>query len=390
VHDRSARREAVLQTLGGEQDEIDELLRYNKNDFQLDGAPQICFPLADELCVDAWSMYEAEVSRTRDLRSIYRWIPQMQFHVQPGLANLPEYQEAVKRGRFTYPLEPASGLRLESPGGCRIFLHFTPAGRVPVILAATRQDFVILVQAFIHKGEPNPIPESMGAVIVAGYNNFHRVHLLRQAFVDSGESLSGWNDRLQQIKQQKELYQDCFIILGPGAYSGVPAYRLGLDEEQWLSLSVGIRLEHECTHYFTRRVLRSMRNNLLDEVIADYCAVDKVCGAYRADWARHFLGIETPTGFRSGGRLENYRGNPSLSSLAFELLGRLVRKAVANLEVLNRAVVEWRRIDGYQAASILFLAGLTLEEMADSPSLQDLSYQFRSSMQSMVGQSMDA
>jgi hypothetical protein len=89
------------------------------------------------------------------------------------------------------------------------------------------------------------------------------------------------------------LYQDRLIILSAGPYSNVTASNLGLTETEWQQLSLKIRLEHESTHYFTRRFFGSMRNNIADELIADYRGIVAALGYYRSDWFLHFVGLES-------------------------------------------------------------------------------------------------
>ena len=50
---------------------------------------------------------------------------------------------------------------------------------------------------------------------------------------------------------------------------------LGLARRPGARLSLVIRRDHECAHYLTRRLFGSMRNNLLDELIADYAGLDR-------------------------------------------------------------------------------------------------------------------
>ena len=75
-----------------------------------------------------------------------------------------------------------------------------------------------------------------------------------------------------------------FVILSNKPYSNVPAERLGLEEEQWRNFSVIIRREHECTHYFTKRFLGSSRNNLHDELVADFTGIMCAVGEFNAFW----------------------------------------------------------------------------------------------------------
>ncbi len=44
-------------------------------------------------------------------------------------------------------------------------------------------------------------------------------------------------------------------------------------------------------HYVTRHALGTMRNSMLDELIADYVGIVSATGAYRGDWFLRFLGV---------------------------------------------------------------------------------------------------
>jgi hypothetical protein len=79
-----------------------------------------------------------------------------------------------------------------------------------------------------------------------------------------------------------------------------------------------------------------MRHDLLEELIADWVALVKVFGGYRADLALRFLGLESFPSFRAGGRLEVYRGTPPVSDGAFEAMQRLATMAVKTLDSLSR------------------------------------------------------
>ena len=55
----SARRE-VLKRFGATESETEELLEYNRNDFDVDSARGLAFPLDAEPFVEAWRRYAAE------------------------------------------------------------------------------------------------------------------------------------------------------------------------------------------------------------------------------------------------------------------------------------------------------------------------------------------
>ena len=110
---------------------------------------------------------------------------------------------------------------------------------------------------------------------------------------------TGWREEFRRLVPHKELYQDRLLILSDGPYSNVKAGEMGLTEQEWRRTSTTIRLEHECTHYFTLRVFGSMRNNLLDELIADYAGITAVDPT---DWFLRFMGLESFPAYREGGR----------------------------------------------------------------------------------------
>lgn len=370
--------ETIAISLGASQSEAAELSVYDASRFEIPTIAPNQFPLPDENFVATWETYVDAVETSGSITSIYPWLPQLQFPIQEGMAKEPAYQAAISRGLFSYPSNIASGLPLEEPKLCKLHIHPSLAGRIPVFSAGIRSDFISLVRAFIKKNEPAPIPASMGAVIIGGYNNFHRIHCLRETFLGSGESATSWPERFQQIKQEKALYHDRFILLSPGPYSAVTARTLGLCEQEWLELSRVIRLEHECTHYFTRRVFFSMQNNLLDELLADFCGIEAASGQYRADWALAFLGLEDSSSYRNGGRLENYRGTPSLSEGSFVVLQKLVRKAITHLEQFSLEATFDRNSSASRVARIFSIASHGLHELAKEEAVETLKQRFHS------------
>ena len=202
--------------------------------------------------------------------------------------------------------------------------------------------------------------------MVSGFNNWDRIRSLRQQWDarNSGNcSESSWASEFGRLIPQKELYQDEFIILSNGPYSDVSARDMGLEEGEWQRLSLTIRLEHECTHYFTRRLFGSMRNNMLDELIADYRGIVAATGQYRADWFLRFLGLESFPNYREGGRLQNYRGQPPLSDGAFKILQALAIAAADNLERFDAEYTSELTDTNIQPL-MMGLTYLTLEELA--------------------------
>ncbi len=382
-------RTQVLTAFGAGTSEIEELLNYNQNVFNRSSLKfPLQFPLVSEPHITVWEEYVSKASAIGAFKTLQSALVQLRFPIQKGISQSSAYRAATLRGIATKDLAEATGLILKQPEKLQLQIYPSLAGAIPVLLPgdslreariprrprnperrdsfASREDFVALVRALTKRNEPVPIPDSMGACLVAGYNNWDRIdRYQRQWHIQyaGDRPETAWKDEFQRFIRQKELYQDRFIIASDGFYSGVSASALGLSESQWRGLSLTIRLEHECTHYFTRRLFNSMRNNLLDELIADYRGIVAANGSYRADWFLHFLGLESYPHYREGGRMQNYRGQPPLSDRAFTILQALVKAAAENLERFDRTVFSVK-FHKNPAIAIASLSNLTLEELA--------------------------
>lgn len=326
--DDGARR-AVWQRHGADDASSAELLAYARSPLHDDGIPALRYPLAEPPSVAAWEAYARQAHDEGALTVLRRIFLQLHFPVGAGMSADAAYLAATRRGLHPgFGTQPAAFRR---PEGLRIFLHPTPAGRVPAVVAEERVDFETLVQAITRRNEPDPVPPSMGACMVTGFNNWDRVAAHRDAFAREhpedwdGE---GWRAAFRSLKLDKELYQDRFLLLSAGPYSGVAAEEVELDPDAWSAASVQLRLEHECTHYFTARVFGSARKSALDELVADYMGLLQARGRFRLEHFLRFMGLEGPA-YREGGRLQNYRG--PLGETAFAVLARVVRRAAASL-----------------------------------------------------------
>ena len=365
-------RRSVLRAFGATQAECTELLRYNENHFEAAGLERSGpLPLADEPFVATWERYAREAAREGAWPVLRRALVQLRFPVREGMSREPAYEAAT---RSPVPVsDRVAPLRLQRPGGLRIAIHATPAGRLPVLIAACRKDFESLMQALTKRNEPVPVLSSVGACMVAGYTNVERLRRLKDRWWNTQPfpTEAGWRRKLRELLLQGELYRDRFVIASTTPYSAIPADCLGLDIGSWERLSLTIRIEHESTHYFTRRVFGSMKNRLLDELIADYAGIVRATGRFRADWALHFLGLESYPDYRSGGRLDHYRGEPPLSDGAFRVLQRLVKRAVENLEGWSATGDDGTRPDGH-IRTVVAMTTLTVEELAAADAVQHL------------------
>ncbi|HYH79257.1 MAG TPA: hypothetical protein VEX86_05655 [Longimicrobium sp.] len=357
----------VLRAHGATDGETGELLAYTENAFAAAEPLEAALPLPDEPHVAAWEGYVRAAAEEGVAPVLRRVLPQLRFPVEAGIAATDAYRAATLRGE---PVShPGGGLPLEDPDGVRLFLHATPAGRIPVIVADRRADFVALVRAITRKNEPDALPDSMGACIVGGYNNWDRVAAIRGAWEAANPgaaSAGGWTAYFRgEVVPRRERYQDRFILLSTGPYSAVPAEALGMDEDEWRRKSLAVRLEHECAHYFTRRVYGSMRNSLHDELIADYQGIRAAEGRYAGGWFLRFMGVEGDT-YREGGRLQNYRGTPPLSAAAFTVLQAMVRSAAANLEAIDALRPRGAAPVEETARALRALTRLSLEALASA------------------------
>ncbi|MBD2179211.1 hypothetical protein H6F42_20005 [Pseudanabaena sp. FACHB-1998] len=376
-------RLAILKNFGATDSNLQELLDYNQSTFEYKNLVEaIHAAKVPEPHVETWQNYSNLAAITGAFSVLSQKLVQLQFPIKEGISQVESYQAATKRGVTTENLPEATGLALIQPDQVQLFLHETLAGPIPVILVGDRQDFVTLIQALTKKNEPLPVPESMGACIVGGYNNWDRINDYRSkwSYQWSSKQLSppnesDWQLEFKKIIPQKSLYQDRFIISSKGFYSNVSPSTLGLELSEWLNLSHLIRLEHECTHYCTRRFLNSMRNNLVDELIADYRGLVAATGTFKAQWFLAFMGLERFPIYREGARLENYRGTPPLSDSAYQIVQKLIKAAAENLEKFTQEFyANSRNQQDQQLLLLIALSYLTLEELA-APNAIELLHQ---------------
>jgi len=369
-------RQQVLASCGATSSTMEELLAYTASPFAATEPVMRALPLADEPHLEAWTRYEEEAQRIGAFEALKQRFVQLRFPIRAGISGEQGYRLAARKGVFKAAAPYSPGLVLDRPRELELAIWPTIAGRIPLLVSGSREDFVALVQAFTNRNEPEAVPSSMGACIVSGLNNWDRIADYRRAWTRrqvGPATEEAWLREFQRLVPRKELYQDRFVLLSRGPYSACRARDVGLDAAEWLARSLTIRREHEFTHYFTYRIFGVMRNNLLDELIADFAGLVRAFGHYRADLALRFLGLESLPRIRVGGRLQSYRGDPPLSDQATKVLGRLAVAAIRNLE---RVDAQYRHDlqDPHRLAKVVFgLASLTLEHMASRDMLEHFS-----------------
>ena len=362
-------RVQVLERFGvNQQAVIEELLHYNKSPYAELSLKAETFPMEDEPHLERWRFYKQEARELGAFEALKQRFTQLRFPIREGMSSDPSYWQATRKGK---PGGHAAGLELEDAEGLDLFVHPTMAGHIPVLVVENRKDFESLVQAFTERNEPVSVPTSMGACLVSGLNNWDRITEYRIEWErgQNGANEEDWLVEFKSLVPRKKLYQDRFIILSSGPYSGIPSPS-GLTKEEWLTESLAIRREHELTHYFTHRLYGVMRNNLLDEIVADFVGLVRTRNAYPSELAAHFLGLEDFPRYREGGRLENYLGNPPVSNEAFQVLQQLSYHAIINLSLLvELESKKLKNLEGLAEITHALLV-LTLEELASDEMLE--------------------
>ncbi len=200
-------RSSILEGYGAEAPEIAELSNYNQNVFdhaQL-RSPQ-SFPLKPEPHVAVWSEYVHSATEIGIVKTLKNALVQLNFPIAKGISQTAAYRAATLKGVEPHTIPEATGLKLKQPEAIRLQIYPSLAGEIPVLLPGNREDFVSLVQAFIKRNEPQPIPDSMGACMIAGYNNWDRIRRYRQQWIQKNPTNCGetaWQQEFIKLIPQK-------------------------------------------------------------------------------------------------------------------------------------------------------------------------------------------
>ncbi len=366
-----AQRRSLLGALGADPAAADEIVARGRGDGWWPGGTIRLgeLPVPDDPMVEAWTDYAARAATDGAWTVLRDVLVQLSFPIREGISSEPGYRAATLKGE---PPNESHGLELIDPGGLTLELHRSLAGTIPVLGVTARADFESLVRALTARNEPAPVPEAMGACLVNGLNNWDRIRRLESRWRAQGpgeRDEATWAEAFRRIIPQPTLYKDRLIVLSRGPYSGVAGVHAGLDDDDWEARSFTIRLEHECTHALTLRVFGALRHDVLEELVADWVALITGGGGYRVDLARRFLGLESHPTFRTGGRLEVYRGSPPLSDGAFGVVQRLAVDSTATLgELATDPALELDRPEVLARMTIALLS-LPLEAVAGDDAL---------------------
>jgi len=332
---------------------------------------QVCDPAqaGEEPHVAVWREYAARARSVGVLPALAESLVQLRFPIRAGISQEDAYAAATRRGRFEAADAFTPGLVLERPDLLTLTFTDGVAGTLPLLIAGTRGDFETLVRAFTERNEPRDVPASMGACFVKGLNNWDRVARYRRAW-ESANGTHGdddaWREEMSRFAAQKSRYQDRFVILSRGPYSGVAGHDVGQSESEWLERSLVIRAEHELTHDLTWRLFAIVRSHATDEIVADYVGLVRAFGYYPDAIARRLLGIDDLPRFRPGGRLENYKGTPALDDRQFARVCALAADATRQLAAVSARYADRLVETPFLTRLVYALSLSSLTELADS------------------------
>jgi hypothetical protein len=332
----------VFRSLGSSQDAAAELCRYCSNSFSLSALPTPpVLPLEDEGHVTDWREY-LDLAHDDLFEFLQHRIVQLSIPVSEGVSLTPAYADVVRRGKPFDEKVFGGRQKLQKPECLRGWIQDHAAGALPVLLTSDRADFETIVRALAFRCEPKIIKEAINAQMIAGLVNWDRLRSYRQSWIAThGDGVFGWQTELTRLKKaEKWRFLDRLIVLTDSPYSGVSASELGMawDESTWRERSAQLRLEHEFTHYTTKRLYGKMTLNLWDELLADWAGMSLAMGTFRAEWFLRFLGLDNLPEVRQEGRAHTYRGD--LSNEAFRIAALLTERAANALESLHARYYE--------------------------------------------------
>lgn len=326
------KRLAILQQFGFSAETCNRLLTGLSREM-----PAVCpdpaqTPLGNELFVPGWIACCIDAHRRGAAAALRDMLFELNFPIAAGIGGTPQYQNLALAGSLS--LEDVrkdlsvDGPVWTAPEKIRVFMHDCGAGLLPVIHTGTHADFVILLQAIVHRNEPAPVPSSMGSSFINGYCNRGRYLRIREALALGV---------LAPEARNPQLWKDKLLLLTSGPYSGVAASAFGLNNAAWIERSTALRIHHEACHYINRRLFPKLKFGLQDELIADFAGLMETTGSFRAADFLLFMGLENFPEYRSGGRLENYPRELGGSTEAAQAVRLMLVEAARHLEAFFKS-----------------------------------------------------
>lgn len=177
----------------------------------------------------------------------------------------------------------------------------TPAGPVDVLFLKRREDFETALRCLAYRCKPEEIPSTTGAMCLDGLADWSKIYAEYERACAAGES---WSEAFKTFTSDPSNYRVMLVIVSEGPYSAVDASLTPYDEDEWIAISLQIRIYHELAHVVCRRLIPEEKLPVYDELTADFCGLVHATGAYDTSLATIFLGINEEGYY--GGRLENY------------------------------------------------------------------------------------
>ena len=228
-----------------------------------------------------------------------------QLFLAPGEDGQQKYPDIVQKGEDPDSRDLSHFITSEDDS---LTWEETPAGTVPVVTLAERADFVTFLRIMGNRCAMTEIPGTQGASILDGVINWRKIDRHKEEFfrnaMEQGDVSPDWKTEFLNFTKDRQNFKDALIVLSKGPYSAVPASRLDLSEEEWISLSGTIRRAHECTHFICRRLYPEKKHAVWDELVADAVGIYAAFGRFDEKMEKLFLGITD--GHYTGGRLANY------------------------------------------------------------------------------------
>lgn len=195
----------------------------------------------------------------------------------PDEAFVAEWQEAKGRGVLDFLADglglPAFNFQWEHETLLEICFAQTLGGRLPVISTGCHEDFRAMEALMGNRQEKRELPVTVNAFTIEA--------------------------------RAEKIFRHRLLLLNRAPYSNIAAEELELDQNEWLERSYLLRRAHECAHYETLRLFGGMKNNALDEILADALGQIAAFGDFSAHRQRLFFGL-SKGGENCTGRLSFY------------------------------------------------------------------------------------
>ena len=149
------------------------------------------------------------------------------YPIRAGISQEQSYIQVTRRFAPLRHCSLATGHQFERPDEIRLVIQPSIAGRLPVLIFASRQDFEYAWLSLTNRNEPKPLLATVGAAMIAGYNNVERIRYHKSRFLAQNNAID-WPLELKKLLANKSAYRDQLVLISPGPYSGVTASELGL------------------------------------------------------------------------------------------------------------------------------------------------------------------